>query len=227
MNDDVFNEFFNYIHFSESTESLWPAPASPAFDSTNWGTGSDFVTKLNALEQKHEPSSLNLVILKGSARFGAISIREEHFSRLLQTFRLPRSIVHAMFSNNGQLAYQIEHAGVDGDERPSALSIVIQTPHSPVKSLSLALCLSVHTNSAVGMLIVRDEQDAADIVKMVRSRQNLICLCPLYLLTVACEHSGRRNEKWRKSLDLSLVQIENHIGLPRFKSSLGAIATEV
>lgn len=170
---------------------------------------------------------IGIRILKGSARFGAISIREEHFSRLLQTFRLPRSIVHAMFSNNGQLAYQIEHAGVDGDERPSALSIVIQTPHSPVKSLSLALCLSVHTNSAVGMLIVRDEQDAADIVKMVRSRQNLICLCPLYLLTVACEHSGRRNEKWRKSLDLSLVQIENHIGLPRFKSSLGAIATEV
>lgn len=69
------------------------------------------------------------------------------------------------------------------------------------------------------MLVVRDEQDAADIVEMVRSRQDLICLCPLYLLIIICEHSSRRNEKWRASLDLSLVQIENDIGLPGFTSS--------
>ncbi|KAK3379087.1 hypothetical protein B0T24DRAFT_663339 [Lasiosphaeria ovina] len=231
MNADVFDEYFGYIDFVDSTEALWhTTPATPLPSPATWDTESGFVAKLTAFTngeiennqnpQENKPLPLTVVVLKGNARFGEISAQKEHFVQLLVKLGLPRSIVHAIFSNNGQIAHQVEYAtDVDGNEHPSALSIVLQTPHSAIKSFSLALRVSTQTNSAVGPLIVEDAGEEAGIISMLSARRDPLRLCPVYTLVVACEELDRRNERWRENLDLTLVQIEKHIGLSAWTHS--------
>lgn len=97
--------------------------------------------------------------------------------------------------------------------------MTLQTPHSVVKSFTLAIRMCVEMNSATALLILEDEDDIHGILKMVRARRQLISLCPLYLLLILCEDLSNRNEKLREHLDLTLVQTEKHIGLSGFDSS--------
>ena len=102
---------------------------------------------------------------------------------------------------------------------PHVIAIIVQTPHSVVKSFTCAMRICVETNSATALVILEDENDIDSILQAVKARRHLISLCPLYFLIILCEDISKRNEGWREHLDLSLVQSEKHIGMSDFEAS--------
>ena len=95
----------------------------------------------------------------------------------------------------------------------------MQTPHSPTRSFSLALGVSLQTGSAAGIVLVETKSDSERVVRSLRNSQDKLKECPQHVLTILCQEMDRRNEEWRENLDASLVQSERRIGATAYYSA--------
>ena len=57
----------------------------------------------------------------GNGKQHPFSLTLEHFTELLDTYRLPRAFVQTIHSNNGSLGYFIDYSATTSNKRPSSL----------------------------------------------------------------------------------------------------------
>ncbi|KAI9155685.1 Notoamide biosynthesis cluster protein M' [Paramyrothecium foliicola] len=220
MDQEHFDEYLGKICYAQSTEAIWYRPET-AGDEHGWEGEESFNNRLRSYSSIGRPR-LDIVILKGHPRLTGVSATKEHFQQLLELFQIPKAHLDAIFSNNGQLAHFSEYSSDDSEEGCSRICAVMQTPHSVIRSFSLALTISLQTGTAAGIIIVEAKKDSERILRLLRSQQQLVKECPLHILTVLCQELSRRNEGYREDLDNTLLRAERQIGATAYYSNVAA-----
>ena len=151
--------------------------------------------------------------------------------------------MQVLYGNNGQFAHFLEFYDASNDGIPSHLcmsirsslfsefsheltfaivrAIVIQFPHSPLKTFSCHLRLRLSDRSTTCLLIDEDEARIDKLIESLRLRRPQLQLSPLHVISIFAESYGYKTERWRADLDHSIVDMEQHIGMTGF--AIGAL----
>lgn len=178
--------------------------------------------------------------LTGIAKYTSLSAKREDFVRILNQHHCPPVFVQVLFGNNGQYAHFIEFEDAINDGVPSHIcmsiqgklfsecshgltlvnerAIVLQCPHSPLKSFCCHLRLRLSDRSTTCLLIDQDETRIDNLIESLRLRKQRLQLSPIHIISILAESYGHRTERWRANLDHSIVDMEKHIGMTGFQT---------
>ncbi|KAH9993343.1 hypothetical protein F4779DRAFT_608742 [Xylariaceae sp. FL0662B] len=151
------------------------------------------------VDESREPQ-LNIVILEAVQGHTSVGFTRNHFQWLLDKYKIPISSARSLFRDEGQPTHTVEYSRVGQRELPVSLCISVQTPTSiqtlppESESLSLLLRISVQTNSATCIVVVRNPTSGGIISRELQSHYQSIRSYPLHVLNVLCRQLGQLSE---------------------------------